>query len=122
MNEHLKEAYLAGHNACGLKVGDKVRIMREAEDHEQGWENSWVKPEMDKAVGEKFTIIDDLKENGFSLNIACSYRFPWFVLEKVEGTDIPTSLMEGLDFGCNERIVKILVGRILEHVAKEKHT
>ena len=34
------EAYITLHNASGIKVGDKVKILRKAKDREMGWENS----------------------------------------------------------------------------------
>ena len=42
-----KEDYLKGQKASGIKVGDKVRVTRKANSHENGWNTFWEKV-MDK--------------------------------------------------------------------------
>jgi hypothetical protein len=78
------EDYLKGHEASGLKVGDRVRVLRKAEGYEGGWVGSWVE-DMDETVGHQFTVHADYAINGFSfIKDGYEWRFPHFVLEKVE--------------------------------------
>lgn len=76
--------YLEKHNACGLKVGDRVRV---AETEEQGWDNDRVFG-MNEWVGREGEIVRDDEHYGFMVRFyrveASPYRFPYFVLEKVE--------------------------------------
>lgn len=74
--------YLKNHAECGLKVGDKVTVLREADDYEEGWGSVWVE-EMDGMVGMNFKIQADRGEDGFELRQhKYDYHFPYFVLEK----------------------------------------
>lgn len=79
-------SYLEKHKASGLKVGDRVRVLRAAEDEEGGWDNTWP-PEMDDYVGKCGTITEDFDEPGFYVQFedGDEWGFPFFVLEKVEG-------------------------------------
>lgn len=82
----LIEEYLEKQKACGLKVGDKVKVLRKAEDDENGWEAWWL-PEMDNFIGNTFEIIDECKAEGFVLidnYTKENFSFPYFVLEKAE--------------------------------------
>lgn len=79
-------SYLDLHKKSGLKVGDKVKVLRKAENHENGWHNYWVE-EMDSYVEKSFEIIEDNDSMGFALKEKneCSYfYFPYFVLEKIK--------------------------------------
>jgi len=82
--------YLARHNACGLKVGDRVRVTRKAITGEAGWGSSWTW-ELDPFVGRCAIITEDVEKLGFNLNHGP--HFPYFVLEKVnaEPLTIPTA-------------------------------
>ena len=88
--EHTVDDYLKGHNNCGLKVGDRVRLIRKAETHEKGWNNGWAS-EMDKYVNCIGVIVEDNKQLGFAVEFKYPngnsplYNYPYFVLEKVEG-------------------------------------
>jgi hypothetical protein len=75
-------SYLEKHKSCGIKIGDIVRVVRKAEDYEDGWENTWVYF-MDDFVGETFLVESDQFNNGFSLVMDGCFDFPYFVLEKV---------------------------------------
>lgn len=77
--------YITGQKESGLKVGDKVRIMRKAHDHENGWNNDW-HPDMDEYIGRTGTIkrIADLK--GVYIH---GWEFPYFVLKKVVNAELP---------------------------------
>jgi len=85
-----KAAYLAGHKACGLKVGDKVRVTREAKDYENGWAVKW-HIDMNACIGKISEIIGDRGDAGYAVRtivekggFSSTFSFPWFVLEPVE--------------------------------------
>jgi hypothetical protein len=80
------EKYIMQQEACGLCIGDKVRVTRKADTHEQGWDNSW-EPDMDKSVGCIGTIIQIPVSGGIEMEFEDnddSYGFPFFVLEKID--------------------------------------
>lgn len=121
-NSHLRKAYLAGHKACGLKVGDYVKVTRKAEDYEVGWNSFWL-GEMDSLVGHIYTILHDEGEEGFGIKVhSTNYILPWFVLEKVTAPkkDLAFTLLDGLDFGCQQDNVKKLIEAFLTHLKGEK--
>ena len=72
--------YLSGHRASGLKVGDKVKVVRKSNDKEGGWGDIWA-PSMCGFVANEYEIQKDDNDFGFVLN---DWRFPYFVLEKVK--------------------------------------
>jgi len=76
-------SYLERHKACGLKVGDRVRVTRKAKDNEDGWENPWL-IDKDPMVGKTYPITKDDNSCGFELDNIAWAHFPYFVLEKVE--------------------------------------
>jgi hypothetical protein len=79
----MNEAYLEMQNSCGIKKGDKVRILRKAESYELGWDCNWVE-EMDCYIG-KSGEVSDTGSYGIGVSfVAANYAFPFFVLEKVE--------------------------------------
>lgn len=81
---NLHEAYLVGHKACGLKVGDTVKILRIAKDNEQGWTNFWDYA-MDETINQIGRIKEDTASCGFQIIAEGHFfNYPWFVLEKVE--------------------------------------
>lgn len=69
----------------GLKVGDRVKVLRRSDFGELGWENTWIDYEMGKAIGQVCTICE-ITEDGIRLDQCDSYSFPYFVLEKYEET------------------------------------
>ena len=73
--------YLTGHKNSGLKVRNKVRVIRRAKNRENGWYNGWAE-EMNDYVGCTFEITEDNNDKGFELGNV--WNFPYFVLEKVE--------------------------------------
>ena len=83
----MEKAYKERQAECGLKVGDKVRVLRKAEDCEDGWGNTWAKVYMDDFVGRIGKIVGEHPYAGFKVFLEeendCWY-FPYFVLEKVE--------------------------------------
>lgn len=72
--------YLKGHKASGIKVGDKVKVLRKAEDHEGGWDCVW-SLFMDQFVGREFMVESDRGATGF--RTTGYWHLPYFVLEKV---------------------------------------
>lgn len=82
-NKTMEKVYMDAQKACGLKVGDWVKITRKAEDYEAGWNNTWdcTMDEYANQVGQIMDINDEGIEVQF---IACWDSFPYFVLEKVE--------------------------------------
>ena len=82
----MKKAYKERQDECGLKVGDKVKILRMAEDDEDGWDNFWPE-DADIWVGRTGEIIEDGEGHGLKVFLEEEndwYFFPYFVLEKVE--------------------------------------
>lgn len=78
--------YIEQHKASGLKVGDKVKVLKSCKSYEKGWGNTWAE-DMNSYVGKICTIFKDSGESGFKLerdNGEYGYCFPYFVLEKVE--------------------------------------
>jgi len=74
--------YVEHQKASGLKVGDKVRILRKAKDYENGWDNSWAHP-MNRSIGQIDTIISVHDNTGIQLK-SDGYDYPFFVLRKVQ--------------------------------------
>ena len=77
-----KEAYKILQMECGIKVGDKVRVLRTAEEDECGWQTVW-DVRMDDSVGEVLEV-RGFEEPEFGPFLSDGFFYPWFVLEKVE--------------------------------------
>lgn len=82
-----QEKYLEGHMNCGIKVGDRVRVTRKAEDLENGWGDFWAE-DMDTEIGQTLIVVEDYKKYGFACQKTLDendlYRaYPYFVLEKI---------------------------------------
>lgn len=102
----LREAYLVTHNASGFRVGDKVRVLREAVDYEAGWRTVWA-PAMDCMVGNAYSITNDSQGLGFRLD--GDFHFPWFVLELVERAPESVTLTVG-DYDAKITAERAVVG------------
>ena len=76
--------YEIKQKAAGFKIGDRVKVVRIAQSHEDGWNNDWVADEMNRCVGEEFEIRRIWNDKGISLG---GYNFPFFVLERVESPE-----------------------------------
>ena len=76
------EDYLSEQKKCELKIGDVVKITRKAETYENGWNNAWVTPNMNRYVNQihKINIITDV---GIFLEDCANFAFPYFILKKV---------------------------------------
>lgn len=85
----LRDCYKEMQKASGLQVGDKVKILRKAEDNELGWNNYWT-PTMTGNVGRVGTIIATNNDSPYGLGISIKfiggqqYSYPFYVLELVE--------------------------------------
>ena len=82
----MEKSYEERQAECGLKVGDKVRILRKAEDHEDGWGDAWNHHEMDDFVGRECEILRDNENRGFRVyneELDEWWNVPYFILEKV---------------------------------------
>lgn len=72
--------------ANGIKIGDKVRVLRKAESHEDGWDNVWA-DSMSQSIGETLVVDSINGDRGIALDgpaLEWKCNFPYFVLEKVE--------------------------------------
>lgn len=77
----MEKVYLDAQNACGLKVGDYVKVLRTPDDCEAGWNRR------DYSICEvgKVYQINAINDFGISLKYENFLNyFPYFVLEKVE--------------------------------------
>ncbi len=82
-----QEKYLEGHRNCGIKVGDRVRVMRKAESNENGWGDFWAE-DMDAEIGKTRIVVEDYKIHGFACQENLEensprWAYPHFVLEKI---------------------------------------
>jgi hypothetical protein len=86
----LQKAYVTLQDACSIVEGDRVKILRAAEDEEMGWDMVWA-PSMDAWVGNEGTVISINDMDGFKVDIddGCTCYVPFFVLEK-----LPTPTVE----------------------------
>ena len=85
-----KKSYEKRQAECGLKVCDKVRVLRKAEDYEDGWDNTWAGAYMDGYVGRIGKIVGERPCAGFLVfceELNARHQFPYFVLEKVEDNE-----------------------------------
>lgn len=74
-----------------VEPGDQVKVFKQVEPYEGGWNNDWV-PEMDAAVGKISIVTEEAKydkysDTGIPLYIGnkfgLTFRFPYFCLEIV---------------------------------------
>lgn len=68
-----------------LKEGDYIKVLRKTEPHENRWGNVWVK-EMSNYIGKTLKVLAINSLSGL-ISLKCNdigYKFPYFVLEKVE--------------------------------------
>ena len=86
----MEKSYEERQRECGLKVGDKVKILRKVVSFEDGWDNYWSEG-ADTWVGKTGVIIGDSKVVGLKVFLEEDdwWYFPYFVLEKVEDNETP---------------------------------
>lgn len=78
--------YIEEQKKCGIKEGDRVRIIRKAKGYENGWEDIWLNS-MDETVGMIGVVAGISPAVGIYVtfeSIDRSYFYPYFVLEVVE--------------------------------------
>lgn len=89
MSKFAQRSYSLNQTTTGIDVGDQVRVLRTAEYGERGWLHAWV-DRMNRAVGREFRVEDVYHHSGFELYVdGRYYRFPYFVLEKVNESANP---------------------------------
>lgn len=109
--------YLAFHNVSGLAVGDKVKVVRKANDNEMGWDNDWVE-DMDGCVGKVLTIIEDRGILGWRLD--GGRCFPTFVLQKVDPSPVTEEIVikEGSAIVNGKVLTKEDIGKLYYRVVR----
>jgi len=75
----IEDAYRTMQAASGIKVGDRVRVLRRAGDREMGWFNYW-NSHMDDTIGKEYTVTEVRPR---TIGLSCDWFFPFFVLEKI---------------------------------------
>ena len=106
----LRETYITMQAACGIEVGDTVRITRKAADFEMGWGEDWAGDEMIALVGKTGVVskVHDHRPNGgFKIN---DWYFPFFVLELVSKKPRSIKLRLSDDYDAQVFKDKIVVG------------
>ena len=99
--EERQDEWLKANDIAG---GDKVRIVRRAESHEGGWDNTWPAL-MDDDVGKVGFVVEDNGDKGIVVDTENGHwSYPYFVLEKVK--DEPEDAKPRFKVGDKVRIVK----------------
>ena len=75
-----EEKYIKDQMGCGIKVGDRVRVLRKSRSHVRGWGTGWIGM-MDESIGKILRVDVKDDEIGFRLPDGCYY--PFFVLKKI---------------------------------------
>lgn len=92
---NVREAYRVLQENCGIEVGDKVKVLRKAEEFEMGWDTCW-RPSMDSMLGRIYIVTSIWGDSGLELDKG--YCFPFFVLELVEkAPQFKTITIDGKD-------------------------
>ena len=88
----MSNTYETRQEASGIKVGDRVRVLRSVPDYTDGWGNDWTKA-MDQAVGSVGVVKSLNGLMGVEVEIpnvpertafGDNFCYPYFCLEKVE--------------------------------------
>lgn len=77
----MQKVYMDAQDACGLKVGDYVKVIRQPADHEAGWPCYAPSTDNTGRTGKVREITSISICVDFPDDIRC---YPYFVLEKVE--------------------------------------
>lgn len=88
-----------------VKVGDKFKVLRKAEDYEQGWGIDWA-DKMDYLVNKiiKIDEIDTNRGTNNGLHSTNDWYFPYFVLEKIEEPQYRPFTLDELPFDSPVRL------------------
>jgi hypothetical protein len=92
---HSTKEYRDYQNESGIKVGDRVRVTRKAQNYEIGWGLPWV-DDMDQCIGKCYEVKNVSGQFGFKLewteysedehrDLDNGGWFPYFVLQLEEG-------------------------------------
>ena len=93
-----------------LKVGDKVKLLREATNNESGWENNWNEVVMSRNVG-LIGIVNGISDRvGVTVKFAndkgSGFWYPAFILEKIDPNKPELTVLqeaESLIYGDREK-------------------
>ncbi len=87
------QEYLEKQDTCGIEKGDFVRIKRQAESYEAGWQNDWTS-EMTRMVGKDGVVVGIKDEKGVkvivpgisreTMGLPLPSAFPFFALKKLK--------------------------------------
>ncbi len=112
--KELEKACRTLSNACGIKKGDTVKVLRKAENYELGWpcyisDSNYEK----KIVGHTFEVADLFVNDGIYILVQGKKRLvPFFVLEKIkDGTPEIKLTIDGKEVTISEET--------LENIRKE---
>ena len=105
----LEECYIYMQSKCGIKVGDKIKVLRKASNQELGWSNNW-NPDMDYLVGNTYNV-SEVNKNGICVKRKDCFKnwfLPFFILEKICKPSISLQVADSdviisetsLKFGC----------------------
>jgi len=83
----LSDHYIRMQRKYRPQIGDRVKILAKASNHDGGWSSTW-NPEMDTAIGHTGTIVD-IQMGAIGVKVPdarCSlsrryFYYPYFVLE-----------------------------------------
>ena len=78
-----------------LKVGDKVKILRTSTQGELGWQAGW-HPDMNDRVGETLPMRRITPDGIVVIGNGASWKYPFFVLEKIKEKVSPPETIEWL--------------------------
>jgi len=92
-----------------LKVGDKVKILRTSTQGELGWQAGW-HPDMNDRVGETLPMRRITPDGIVVIGNGASWKYPFFVLEKIKEKVTSPEIAEGLPTLIKE--IKFLSGEI----------
>lgn len=90
---NVNKAYETLQEACEIKKGDIVKVLRAFENDELGEMCGWVE-KMEDYVGKEYTVAE--KTTWGYVFEGCAYSFPFFVLEKVGEVEIKIPVPEGI--------------------------
>ena len=110
----INECYTQMQEACGIEVGDTVKVLRTAKDYEMGWGTVWVRT-MDGFVGKQFVVNDVGAARGFRVTAddGDNYWLPFFILQLVSkkkavvkvvlnGSHTAECSKDGIKVGCQD--------------------
>lgn len=96
MNMSVAEAYKVMQANCGIGVGDTVKVLRKAEDYENGWGYDW-QYRMNETIGTCF-VVNGVTSGGI---LSKDWGYPFFVLELVKkGKKLPEPIRISSQYKC----------------------